>query len=82
MKRSPVFHEQFDQNGEKIYIVDEIIDVDKELTIEDREWICPICNNSIQRDVNAAMNLKDLGLKFLAEGSSVNADESRNGNHL
>ena len=56
--------------------------INKELTIEDREWICPICNNSIQRDMNAAMNLKDLGLKFLAEGSSVNADESRNGNHL
>jgi putative transposase len=56
--------------------------INKELTVEDREWICPICNNSIQRDMNAAMNLKDLGLKFLAEGSSVNADESRNDNHL
>ena len=56
--------------------------INKELTVEDREWICPICNNSIQRDMNAAQNLKDLGLKFLAEGSSVNADESRNGNHL
>lgn len=55
--------------------------INKDLTIEDREWICPICNNSIHRDMNAAMNLKDLGLKFLAEGSSVNADESRNGNH-
>ena len=32
--------------------------------------------------MNAAQNLKDLGLKFLAEGSSVNADESLNGNHL
>lgn len=56
--------------------------INKDLTIEDREWICPICNNSIQRDMNAAQNLKNLGLKFLAEGSSVNADEGRNGNHL
>ena len=56
--------------------------VNKDLTIEDSEWTCPKCGSKLMRDVNAAQNLKDLGLRFLAEGSSVNADASRNGNHL
>lgn len=56
--------------------------VNRELTIEDREWICPKCSSKLMRDSNAAQNLKDLGLRFLAEGSSVNADASRNDNHL
>ena len=56
--------------------------VNKDLAIEDREWTCPSCGSKLMRDTNAAQNLKDLGLRFLAEGSSVNADVSRNGNHL
>ena len=56
--------------------------VNNDLTVEDREWTCPECGSMIMRDANAAQNLKDLGLRFLAEGSSVNADASRNGNHL
>ena len=56
--------------------------INNDLTIEDIEWICPDCGSKIMRDTNAAQNLKDLGLKFLAEGSWVNADASRNDNHL
>lgn len=32
-----------------------------ELTLKDRRWICPNCNTEINRDFNAALNLKDLG---------------------
>lgn len=56
--------------------------VNKDLAIEDREWTCPKCGSKMMRDMNAAQNLKYLGLRFLAEGSSVNAAERRNGNHL
>ena len=34
----------------------------KSLTLKDREWICPNCNTKHDRDINAAMNLKNLGI--------------------
>lgn len=33
----------------------------KELTLKERKWICPNCGAEINRDLNAALNLKDLG---------------------
>lgn len=36
-----------------------------ELTLRDREWICPTCGTNHHRDVNAAINLKNEGLKIL-----------------
>jgi len=37
--------------------------VNKELTLNDREWTCPKCNSVLDRDVNAAMNIKSFALK-------------------
>lgn len=37
--------------------------VNKELTLSDREWLCPRCNEIVYRDKNAAINIKEFGLK-------------------
>ena len=36
--------------------------VKKDLTLKDRNWVCPKCGTSHDRDVNAAINRRDFGL--------------------
>lgn len=33
-----------------------------DLTLSDRKWVCPCCGTTIERDENAAINLKNLGV--------------------
>ena len=35
-----------------------------ELTLKDRSWICPVCLTNHDRDVNAAINIRNEGLKI------------------
>lgn len=37
--------------------------VNNELKLEDREWICPECGSVLDRDLNAAINIKSFALK-------------------
>ncbi len=39
--------------------------VNKSLTLNDRQWICPNCGQTIERDYNAALNILDEGLRIL-----------------
>ena len=41
--------------------------IKKDLKLSNRTWICPQCGEEIQRDQNAAKNLKDNALKILVD---------------
>lgn len=43
--------------------------VNKSLTLSDRQWVCPECNSVIDRDLNAAQNIKDEGLRKIGWSS-------------
>lgn len=42
--------------------------INKELALKDREWTCPECNSVLDRDVNAAINIKSFALKNSLSG--------------
>lgn len=44
--------------------------VNKSLKLSDRQWVCPECNSVIDRDLNAAQNIKDEGLRKIIGWSS------------
>lgn len=37
--------------------------INKELTLQDRKWTCKVCSSILDRDVNAAINIKNFALK-------------------
>ena len=37
--------------------------INKDLTLQDREWTCSNCNTLLDRDVNASINIKNFALK-------------------
>ena len=39
--------------------------VNRELTLKDRQWVCPHCGQIISRDYNAACNILDEGLRII-----------------
>ena len=47
--------------------------INQNLTLKDREWVCPQCNATLDRDLNAAKNILKQGLMMLS-GSGVESD--------
>jgi len=43
------------------------------LPLEVRSWTCSNCNTKLDRDINAAINIRDEGLRLLALGTSATA---------
>ena len=38
--------------------------INKELKLSDRIWFCENCKKEIDRDANAALNIRDYGVRF------------------
>jgi transposase len=51
--------------------------INKELQLKDREWTCSSCSSVLDRDVNAAINIKSFALKNNLSGEHTlkNQDE-------
>ena len=45
--------------------------IKQDLTLKNREWICPNCNTKHNRDLNASINILNQGLKILDRKSVV-----------
>ena len=43
--------------------------INKDLTLNDRTWICPECGSVIDRDYNAALNILEEGLRIIGLSS-------------
>ena len=67
-------------NGKQVVLVDRFYPssktchkcgyIKKDLTLADREWICPVCSERLERDINAAINILIEGLRIIGVRST------------
>ena len=79
-KFKQILFDKANVNGKQVVLVDRFYPssktchkcgyIKKDLTLKDREWICPICGEHHDRDVNAAINILSEGIKIIGVRST------------
>lgn len=72
---------KLEERGKKLYILDRFYPssktchncgyVNNELTVNDRQWTCPQCGMRHDRDINAAINIRNQGMILYKEENIV-----------
>lgn len=79
-KFKQIMLEKASVNGKQVMLVDRFYPssktchkcgyIKKDLTLCDREWVCPICGEHLERDINAAINILIEGLRIIGVRST------------
>lgn len=56
--------------------------INQNLTLKDRVWVCPKCNEKLDRDLNAAKNILDEGLRLNIKDTSVGTTDYGYGDEI
>ena len=51
--------------------------IKSDLTLKDRQWVCPLCSVELDRDVNAAENILEQGLKICSSGLGTKSESKQ-----
>ena len=51
--------------------------VNQDLTLKDREWVCPACETKLDRDLNASKNILEQGLMIYNSGCGMQSESKQ-----